>query len=134
MQAYDPDLFSPPAPLARVPLRAPGTDTTVSDVPMLLDTGADVTLIPKSSVRRLGIAPDSEEGYELMGFDGNTSVAQVVRVDLVFLKKTFKGRFLLVDQEWGLIGRDVLNHLPLLFDGPQTPMGRAKARRMRVPR
>ena len=28
------------------------------------------------------------------------------------------GRFLLTDQEWGLIGRDVLNHVSLLFDGP----------------
>jgi hypothetical protein len=126
MQAYDPDLFSPPAPVARVTLRAPGTGSIVSDVPMLLDTGADVTLIPKSSVRELGVAPDSEEGYELTGFDGSTSVAQVVRVDLVFLKKTFKGRFLLVDQEWGLIGRDVLNHLPLLFDGPQLQWGQQR--------
>ncbi|HKH47697.1 MAG TPA: retropepsin-like aspartic protease [Thermoanaerobaculia bacterium] len=90
---------------------------------MLLDTGADVTLIPRASIDQLGLAPDSEEGYELMGFDGSKSIAQVVRLDLVFLKKTFKGKFLLVDQEWGLLGRDVLNHLGLFFDGPRLHWG-----------
>jgi hypothetical protein len=53
----------------------------------------------------------------LKGFDGNVSVARVVEVDLLFLRRAFKGRFLLIDQEWGLIGRDVLNHVSLLFDG-----------------
>jgi hypothetical protein len=54
-----------------------------------------------------------------MGFDGSTSIAQVVRLNMELLGKTFKGKFLLVDQEWGLIGRDVLNHLSLFFDGPR---------------
>lgn len=119
MQGYDSVLFSPPAPLARVALRDPESGATVLDIPMLLDTGADVTLVPKLVVDRLGVTHGSEEGYELMGFDGSRSFAQAVRLDLVLLKKTFKGRFLLVDQEWGLLGRDILNHLPLLFDGPQ---------------
>lgn len=127
MQGYDSVVFSPPAPLARVTLRDPGSGTAVSDILMLLDTGADVTLIPRSSVDQLGLAPDAEEGYELMGFDGTRSLAQVIRLDLVFLNKTFKGRFLLVDQEWGLIGRDVLNHLSLLFDGPRLQWGEPRS-------
>lgn len=120
MEGYDSALFSPPAPLARVALRDPKSGATVLDVPMLLDTGADVTLLPKSAVNQLGeLHGSEEETYELMGFDGSRSFAQVVRLDLMFLKKTFKGQFLLIDQEWGLLGRDVLNHLPLLFNGPQ---------------
>jgi hypothetical protein len=117
MPAYDSTLFDPPAPLARVIIRHPLSGTSVSDVPMLLDTGADVTLLPQAFVEQLGISVDSNEGYELKGFDGNVSVARVVEVDLIFLRRAFKGRFLLIDQEWGLIGRDVLNHVSLLFDG-----------------
>lgn len=117
MSTYDSDLFDPPAPLARVTIRHPLSGATVSDVPMLLDTGADVTLLPQAFVERLGISGDSNEGYELKGFDGNVSVARVVEVDLLFVRRAFKGRFLLMDQEWGLIGRDVLNHVSLLFDG-----------------
>jgi len=84
---------------------------------MLLDTGADVTLLPQAFVERLGMRVDSNEGYELRGFDGSVSIARVVEVDLLFLRRASKGRFLLINQEWGLIGRDVLNHVSLLFDG-----------------
>lgn len=117
MPAYDSSLFDPPAPLARVTIRNPLSGATISDVPMLLDTGADVTLLPQAFVERLGISVDANEGYELRGFDGNVSVARVVAVDLLFLRRAFKGRFLLIGQEWGLIGRDVLNHVSLLFEG-----------------
>ena len=117
MPSYDSTLFDPPAPFAKVAIRHPTSVTTISDVPMLLDTGADVTLLPQAFVEQLGISGDPNEGYELKGFDGNVSVARVVKVDLLFLRRAFKGRFLLIDQEWGLIGRDVLNHVSLLFDG-----------------
>lgn len=125
MAAYDGHLFSPPAPLARVILRNPDTGATISDAPMLLDSGADVTLVPRAYVARLGVALDLTETYELTGFDGRTSMTQAVQLDLVFLKRTFKGRYLLLDQEWGLMGRDVLNHLSLLFDGPGLTWGEA---------
>lgn len=119
MQAYDGSLFSPPAPLARVTLRNPETRAIVADVAMLLDTGADITLLPQDFVEQLGINVDPDEGNELMGFDGSVSVARVVRLDLLFLRRAFKGRFLLLDGERGLLGRDILNHIPLLFDGPR---------------
>jgi Aspartyl protease len=117
MPAYDGARFDPPAPLAKVTLRHPSSGATVSDVLMLLDTGADVTLLPQTYVEQLGISVDGGERYELMGFDGSVSVAQAVEVDLVFLRRAFKGRFLLIGQERGIIGRDVLNHVSLLFDG-----------------
>ena len=117
MPAYDRSLFDPPAPIAKVTIRHPNSGATISDVPMLLDTGADVTLLPQAFVEQLGISIDPNEGYELKGFDGNLSIARVVEVDLLFLRRAFKGRFLLIDQEWGLVGRDVLNHVSLLFDG-----------------
>jgi len=59
MPPYDGNLFSPPAPVASVTLRDPRTGASAANVPMLLDSGADVTLIPKSSVNRLGAAVSS---------------------------------------------------------------------------
>jgi gag-polyprotein putative aspartyl protease len=126
MPAYDSTLFDPPAPLARVTIRHPTSGATISDVPMLLDTGADVTLLPQAFVEQLGISSDPNEGYELKGFDGNVSIARVVEVDLLFLRRAFKGRFLLIDREWGLIGRDALNHVSLLFDGVHLEWGEPK--------
>jgi hypothetical protein len=119
MPAYDEGRFRPPAPLARVTLRHPEKGNTLSDVPMLIDSGADVTLIPLASVNLLGATIDSGEGYELMSFDGSRSVARSVQLDLLFLRRTFKGRFLLIDQDWGILGRDILNHVALLLHGPR---------------
>jgi hypothetical protein len=59
---------------------------TVSDVPMLIDSGADVTL-----------------------------------------RRAFRGRFLVSSQEWGIVGRDVLNHVSVLLDGSQLVWGEQKS-------
>ena len=47
MPRYDDVRFSPPAPVAAVTVRVPLTGDAVADVPMLIDTGADVTLTPR---------------------------------------------------------------------------------------
>lgn len=115
MPRYDDSQFSPAAPVAVVTLRIPDNDGPGIEVPLLIDSGADVTLLPQASVDALGIKANAGEVYELVGFDGNISTSTAVRVDLVFGRKTFKGRFLLINQAWGVLGRDVLNHLWLLL-------------------
>ncbi|MFL6276889.1 MAG: retropepsin-like aspartic protease [Blastocatellia bacterium] len=118
MPVYDASLFNPPAPLARVTLRNPANRNSLTDIAMLIDTGADITLIPQASANQLGLTIDPNTGYELMAFDGSTSVAQIVQLDLLFLRRVFRGRFLLTSQEYGILGRDILNHIRLVFDGP----------------
>ncbi len=118
MPAYDDYFFDPPAPLAKITLRGQEHDTILPDVSRLLDSGADVTLIPQDAVHVLGVSVSPNESYELRGFDGHTSFVQVVQLDLIFLRKTFRGRFLVINQEWGILGRDVLNHVSVLLDGP----------------
>lgn len=118
MPAYDATQFEPPAPLARVTLRNLDTDAVWSEVPMLLDSGADVTLIPQAAVSRLGVTVIPNRRYELIGFDGSVSFAPVVWRELVFCGRAFRGQFLLIDQERGVLGRNVLNAVALLFDGP----------------
>jgi hypothetical protein len=53
MPKYDADNFDPPAPVAYVSLRNPVTGISITDVPMLMDTGADVTLLPRGYVDQL---------------------------------------------------------------------------------
>jgi hypothetical protein len=117
MPAYDDRRFTPPAPVALVVIRHPDRGDAVADVPMLIDSGADASLLPNSAIATLGIAGTGER-YQLMAFDGTTSESEAVRADLVFMGRRFRGRFLMIDAEVGVVGRDVLNHVRLVLDGP----------------
>jgi hypothetical protein len=118
MPSYDALHYDPPAPIAQVALRAVN-GATVSDVLLLLDTGADTTLLPRTAITRLGINPDSALTYDLIGFDGTRSTTQAVDLDMIFLQKAFRGRYLLIDGDRGILGRDVLASARLLLDGPR---------------
>ena len=65
MPAYDATHFNPPAPLAQVTLRNPSTGVTVADVALLVDSGADVTLLPRRAVEGLGISLPTGRSYEI---------------------------------------------------------------------
>lgn len=119
MPTYDDRLFNPPGPLARVALRTSSDGNAVPDVPMLIDSGADVPLVPQQSIDLLGATVDSDAAYEIMGFDGRKSIAHVASLELIFLRRVFRGRFLIGNQECGVLGRDILNHVALLLDGPR---------------
>lgn len=115
MQPYDAARFDPPAPLALVTVTSERLGVVIHDVPMLLDTGADVSLLPRQHVGSLA-SPDATL-YGLEAFDGTKSSAPAVNVELLFLGKTFRGQFLLTDGWHGVLGRNVLNNLSLIFDG-----------------
>jgi hypothetical protein len=116
MPGYDDARFDPPAPVALVTVRSERLGVEIRDVPMLLDTGADVSLRPRPHVSAL-VSPDAAE-YELEAFDGSRIRSVTVTAELSLLGKKFRGQFLLVDGSYGILGRNVLNNLSLLFDGP----------------
>ena len=118
MPAYDSANFRPPAPAALVTLRVPKNGTTFADVPMLLDTGADVSLVPRAVLSAAVPTSSDDDHYELEAFDGTKTTSPAVELEMQFLGKSFRGRFLLIDGATGIIGRNILNNLALLFDGP----------------
>jgi predicted aspartyl protease len=118
MPGYDTDNFDPPAPVAHVTLHHLVTGASLSDVPMLIDTGADVSFLPRESVEQLGGEPVANATYEIQGFEGETRLAQAVQMELVFLRRKYTGQFLITDQPMGILGRIILNTVAILFDGP----------------
>lgn len=117
MPGYDEVSSDPPAPIALVLLRNPETGDEVTLVQMLVDTGADVTLIPRYAATQIGCRPVTE--YTVSGFDGSTGAYEEVSIEMIFLGKSFTGQFLTIDQPTGIIGRNILNYLILTFDGPR---------------
>lgn len=119
MPTYDAESFAPPAPVARVTLRSPDHTAEVHDVPVLLDTGADVSLVPRTAAERL-VLPDQAVGrFQLLGFDGRSSTAEAFDLEMIFEGRVFRGRFLVVDEEHGILGRNILNSLSISYDGPR---------------
>ena len=118
MEAYDAARFDPPAPLALVTVTSEQPGVEIRDVPMLLDTGADVSPLPRSPVASLVVPAAAARLYELEAFDGSRSSAPAVTAEIQFLGKSFRGQFLLIDGWYGILGRNVLNNVSLLFDGP----------------
>jgi hypothetical protein len=94
---------------------------------MLIDSGADVTLIPTALIDELGLELPLNESYELASFDGQKSKTKSVQLDLVFQARTFHGRFLLIDSENGILGRNVLNHFVIVLDGPGLRWGEKRS-------
>ena len=64
-------------------MRNPLSGVTISDVVLLLDTGADITLLPRKAVEALAIPLIAGQGYELMGFDGSKSFEPAVTLDMI---------------------------------------------------
>jgi hypothetical protein len=56
--------YNPPAPIAQVKLRNPDTSETVVNVPMLLDTGSDITLLSKNYCNKIGVKVSETESLE----------------------------------------------------------------------
>ena len=110
--------FQPPAPVAIVEVRSRDSGASVSNVTMLLDSGADVSFLPRASIANLVDFDQALPQYEVEAFDGTRSAAPALSLELRFLGKSFRGQFLVINQSYGVLGRNILNNLSLVFDGP----------------
>jgi predicted aspartyl protease len=125
MPEYDADNFEPPAPVAYVTLRNPATGALLSDVPMLIDTGADATVLPNNAVEQLGISAEDTD-FEVQVFDGEIKRLKLARLELYVLGKKFAGEYLLIDRPIGILGRNILNNIRILLDGPRSKWSEQK--------
>jgi hypothetical protein len=64
---------------------------------------------------------DAEEDakFEVQVFDGDTKFLKIVKLELHVLDKKFRGDYLLVDRPIGILGRNILNNVRILLDGPR---------------
>lgn len=118
MASYD-SRFKPPAPLALVTFFSADRSAHVNDVPMLIDTGADGSVVPLSIVNQLGVRLLSDKALEIEGYDGSKNIVNLAMLEMDFCEQIFTGEFILLDQSIGIVGRNVLNLFNLNFNGPK---------------
>jgi hypothetical protein len=115
---YQPQV-QPPAPFVYVTLRNPITGQELLDVPAQLDTAADHTLLSGASVRALSLPRIRDMKLGVAG--GAVFVWPVYPVTVAIHNLTPLTLEVVAsdNEQWALLGRDILNAHRILLDGPQ---------------
>ena len=116
--AYNTQIY-PPAPFVLLTLRHPVTGVELSAVPAQIDSAADRTVLPLSIAEAMNLEPI---GNVLIGGVGGTIAAMPTYAVLLGVH-TLPERLIEViahsEESWVLLGRDVLNNLRVVLDGPR---------------
>lgn len=118
IHTYDKDNFDPPAPVLDVSLAAPGPVSYGQIVKSLalLDSGADITAIPRWTAQQLQLKYVDEVWAS--GYDGVAKRTFVYSVKMIFGSMgDFIIRTIVSDDVHVLIGRDILNRWSLFLKG-----------------
>jgi Retroviral aspartyl protease len=109
----------PPAPFIHVSLKCVETGKSVDNLPALIDTAADRTVIPGGLVDLLAMVPLEE--LRVAGLGGQVFSVPTYKVELT-IRTMLPQKVVLIahdEEPFILLGRDVLNEHRLLLDGPR---------------
>jgi predicted aspartyl protease len=126
--AYDASL-EPPAPVVPVRIGRPVGDEAVM-LPMLVDTGADCTLVPAQIVHRLGLPRIDAIGVTGVGGATKRAMVHAASVELGGLRVLAR---IVAFADEAILGRDILNQAVVTLDGPGLVMSVAARSRRRRP-
>jgi hypothetical protein len=109
--------YHPPFPCLMVEVQS--DEARLGPQPALLDTGADATLIPMKLLEQINAA-ESAWGI-LRTYFGDSRRVQKYLVSLQIGESLLPGVYVIGDELGNeiILGRDVLNKLPVFLDGPR---------------
>ena len=113
---YDHSHYQPPAPLARLTVRNPADNTRQVTTDALVDTGSDITCLPKALIRAVGGEPAST--YSVFGIDKvfiGFANSYFLEFEIASTKKL--AEVAAVGDE-PILGRNLINEFILQLDGP----------------
>ena len=116
-QPFDASYF-PPAPVLEVSLAFPDDPPSVGPITAFVDTGADGTFIPLAYLKALKVERSDQTAVQ--PFFGSPRLADVYMIDLFFGDSRMTAIEVVANEENDeiVLGRNVLNKLMLLLDGP----------------
>ena len=129
---YDGGNYDPPAPIATVILASnqeailelPDCRECEMELSMLLDTGADVSVVPKQFIEQLEALLGRSLAYgfrEVVDIFGNSRLTKAYRLKVKNNRYTcFDDEVELefVEGQKGILGRDFIKQYVIRFDGP----------------
>ncbi len=116
---YDRVEYYPPIPVLRVKFGKPGHLPWDGPYDAIVDTGADGTILPKEIAIRVGAVPMKPVRLESHWGDEHYATEYVVELEIEEFR--LSGIMVAGDPHSTeiILGRNVLNKLPLFLDGPQ---------------
>jgi predicted aspartyl protease len=95
----------------------PAQPSRVIEIDLVIDSGADITLIPETELAKLGARPVSRE--TVIDFNQEEWPARVYEVGIKILELDFPYvRVIGLGRDRAIMGRDLLNGLVVTLNGP----------------
>ncbi len=116
MNAYD-LTQSPPAPMLRVTIAQVTNPRRRETLPALLDTGSDMTAIPRRFVAKFQLYSVGRLSFEDVQSETAMFYTYAVRLTIASLRIP-RLKVILTGLDFVVVGRDVLNQLYVLLNGP----------------
>lgn len=108
----------PPAPYVDLEIKPSFSPRSFLSYRAKVDSGAAMTVIPSSLIDQWKLKPFSV--VFVRGYDGQTSTRLTYLIDLMIGNKKFAQLEVTLSLRTNvLLGRDVLNHLRIVLDGPR---------------
>lgn len=108
--------FEPPAPVVPVRVGRPTGDAAAVLLPALVDTGADLTVVPAAVIQQLGLSETDHVTVRAAGVAMGSASVYAARVELDGLTEVVE---VLALGEEALLGRNLLRAVVVSLDGPQ---------------
>lgn len=110
--------YHPPAPFLMVQWAVPGTNRTTELLSAFVDTGADGTIVPEKYIMPLQL-PIDDRKY-LRSQWGERRTVDIYRMEVRIGEIRFPFVEIVADEigDEIVVGRNILNHLILTFNGP----------------
>lgn len=116
-QIYD-HSYTPPVPVLQVRFSTPEWELQTDLLLAIVDTGADGTLVPVEQLKQIKASVEGQSGLRSQW--GERRVVSLYLVDIEIEDLTLPGVWVVGDEIGAeiVLGRNVLNRLQLLLDGP----------------
>ena len=114
--------YQPPIPVLSVRLYSPISEQFTEPIEALVDTGSDATLVPLAHL--LTIAAEETSPGWLISITGQRKAVSLYFADIYVGSSALAGIRVIgePDTDELILGRDVLNKLPLFLDGPNSTL------------